>query len=221
MKDRVNSQERIVTQESGRIVSLYERHAGAFDRDRYRGLFEKVWLDRFRALIPAGGSVLDLGCGMGEPIARYLIENGHAVAGVDSAPSMIALCRARFPAREWHVADMRGLALGRGFDGIVAWDSFFHLNHADQRAMFPVFRAHAAAGAALMFISGPSQGEKVGAYQGEKLYHASLDAAEYRALLSANGFDVVGHVVEDPDCGGRTVWLAASRNRPSSLVGRS
>ena len=39
---------------------------------------------------------------------------------------------------------MRELALGRKFSGILAWDSFFHLRHDDQRRMFPVFRQHAA-----------------------------------------------------------------------------
>jgi hypothetical protein len=27
-------------------------------------------------------------------------------------------------------------------------------------------------------------------------------------LLDRNGFDVVSHVVEDPGCGGHTIWLA-------------
>jgi hypothetical protein len=51
----------------------------------------------------------------------------------------------------------------------------------------------------------------IGAYRGEPLFHASLDRAEYRALLDANGFDMVSHMVEDPACGGRTVWLARLR----------
>jgi hypothetical protein len=37
---------------------------------------------------------------------------------------------------------MRQLALGRPFDGIVAWDSFFHLGHDDQRRMFAIFADH-------------------------------------------------------------------------------
>ncbi|MBN9262953.1 MAG: SAM-dependent methyltransferase, partial [Hyphomicrobium sp.] len=88
------------------------------------------------------------------------------------------------------------------------WDSFFHLTVEDQRAMFAIFRAHAAPGAALMFTSGPAHGEAIGSYCGEPLYHASLDADEYTTLLKANGFEVVAHVVEDATCGGRTVWLA-------------
>lgn len=190
------------------IIGLYERHAAAFDRQRGKSLFERAWLDRFTALIPAGGAVLDLGCGSGEPIARHLVEAGFRVTGVDSSAAMIALCQQRFPEQDWHVADMRGLVLDRRFDGILAWDSFFHLDHEDQRRLFPVFREHAAAGAALMFTSGPSHGIALGQFEGETLFHSSLDPAEYRALLAANGFRVAAHRAADPDCGGHTIWLS-------------
>jgi hypothetical protein len=103
---------------------------------------------------------------------------------------------------------MRKLALQRKFSGILAWDSFFHLCYDDQRNMFPVFREHASPQAVLMFTSGPAHGEAIGSFGGELLYHASLDPAEYRSLLDQNGFRVVSHVVEDPDCGGHTIWLA-------------
>jgi len=199
------------------ILALYERHAVAFDRERSRALFERAWLDRFLAQVPAGGIILDLGCGMGEPIARYFIERGFRVWGVDGAPSQIANCRARFPEQTWTVADMRTVDLGRRFDGVLAWDSFFHLTMDDQRAMFARFARHAASGAPLMFTSGPSEGEAIGTYHGEQLYHASLDAQEYQSLLAAHAFSVVAHVVEDPACGGRTVWLASHRiQSPSS-----
>jgi len=191
-----------------KIVGLYDRHADAWDRDRSRRLMERAWLDGFRALLPAGGAILDIGCGSAEPIARYLIDAGYVLTGVDSSPRMIEICRQRFPQQSWHVADMRELSLGRRFDGLIAWDSFFHLTPQDQRNMFLRFRAHAAPGAALLFTSGPQHGEAIGTYQGEPLYHGSLDAAEYQSLLDGNGFEVVSHVAEDPACGGHTVWLA-------------
>jgi len=193
---------------AGETIELYERHARAFDAERARSLFERGWLDHFRAVIGPAASVLDLGCGMGEPMARYLIGNAHPVTGVDAAPAMIALCRERFPSETWIAADMRALDLGVQFGGILAWDSFFHLTPEDQRAMFAVFRRHAARGAGLMFTSGPAHGEAIGSFRGEPLYHSSLDADEYRALLEAHGFEIVAHVVEDATCGGHTVWLA-------------
>jgi SAM-dependent methyltransferase len=193
---------------AGRVVDIYQRHAIAWSRDRGDRIDEKAWLDRFLTLLPDEPAVLDIGCGSGVPVARYLIEHGCRVTGVDASSAMIAMCTDRFPEQEWHVADMRTPDLNRMFDGIMAWDSFFHLPQEDQRRMFGIFARHAAAGAALMFTSGPSAGEQLGSYRGEPLYHASLDAEEYRELLRDNGFDVVAHVVEDPACGRRTVWLA-------------
>jgi trans-aconitate methyltransferase len=168
--------------------------------------------------LPEHARILDLGCGSGEPIARYLIERGHSVTGIDSSPSLIGLCRARFPAETWIVADMRTLSLGRRFDGILAWDSFFHLCRGDQRRMFPVFRSHAASGAALMFTSGPDDGEAIGTFMGEPLYHASLDSAEYRKLLRRTSFGVVWHAVEDPACGAHTIWLARQEDERATAA---
>ena len=204
---------------SERIIGLYRDHAAAWDRQRGRDLHEKPWLDRFAAILPPSGTILDLGCGMGEPVARYLIERGFAVTGLDSSVSLIALCRGRFPEREWIVGDMRRLALGRRFDGIIAWHSLFHLTPEDQRAMFPRFADHTARGGALMFTSGTSHGESIGEWQSEPLYHGSLDSSEYRTLLAANGFVILDHVIRDPQCGESTVWLARQISPANGLDG--
>ena len=197
-----------MSEPADRIIDLYQRRAREWAEARGTTLFERPWLDRFTALLPPGGTVLDIGCGSGEPIARHLIEQQFAVTGVDSAPAMIEMCAARFPSATWQVADMRKLAPGGRFDGLIAWDSFFHLNPEDQRAMFPIFGAHAAPKTALMFTSGPSHGDAIGTFHGEPLYHGSLDPAEYRALLAEQGFTVVSHAIEDRTCGSHTIWLA-------------
>jgi 2-polyprenyl-3-methyl-5-hydroxy-6-metoxy-1,4-benzoquinol methylase len=198
------------------IIALYERLASEYDHDRSRTLVEKDWLDRFLRHVPPGGTVLDLGCGMGEPIAQYILSRGYRIVGCDSSPSLITLCRARFPNAEWLVADMRELALDRRFDGLIAWDSFFHLSMDDQRSMIVRFADHTNPDAPLMFTSGSRAGESVGTYHGEPLYHASLDPTEYRRLLERHGFTVQAYQPDDADCGGRTVWLAT---RGRSRVG--
>src|SRR5262245_19110588 len=122
--------------DADRIIGLYQRHARTWAQDRGKALIERAWLDRFRALLPDAATVLDIGCGSGEPIARYLIEHGCSVTGADSSPELIALCAASFPDLTWHVADMRRLSLAQRFNGPLAWDSFFHLGHDDPRRMF-------------------------------------------------------------------------------------
>jgi SAM-dependent methyltransferase len=193
------------------IIGLYQRHGLAWAQDRGNRLIETAWLDRFRALLPTPAGILDLGCGSGESIGRYLIEHGCHLMGVDSSPPLIELCQRSFPSQEWQVADMRALSIQGVFNGILAWDSLFHLNPEDQRGMFAVFRNHAAPHAALMFTSGTSHGSAMGCFRGEPLYHASLNPDEYRSLLDASGFDVIAHITKDPACGGRTVWLAQLR----------
>jgi SAM-dependent methyltransferase len=200
-----------MSSEAGNVVDLYERNAENWDRDRGRDLPEKRWLEDFLRLVPSGGSILDIGCGSAEPIGRFFIKQGYAVTGVDSSPTLIDICRRRFPAQNWIVADMRELCPDAEFNAIIAWDSFFHLSPEHQRPMFPVFRKLSAPNAALLFTSGPVGGEVIGEYRGEPLYHGSLEGAEYRELLDRHGFAVVSHVVEDVTCGGRTIWLAQLR----------
>ena len=196
---------------STRITGIYRRHASAWTALRGKALLERVWLDRFTDLLRESASVLDIGCGPGEPIARHLIDNGYQVTGVDSSPEMIALFRSRLPGVQTEIRDMRLLDMGRQFGGLIAWDSFFHLSPDDQRLMFSIFRDHAEPGAPLLFTSGPAFGEAIGTLEGEPLYHASLDPDEYRLLLDRHDFDLVSHAAEDPDCGGHTVWLARRR----------
>lgn len=195
-----------------RIVGLYEENAAAWDavRGGDAGLEEK-WLERFAALIPAGGHVLDIGCGSGRPVAGWLIERGFRLTGVDSAPSLVSLAAKRFAHAEWRVADMRALALGERFDALVAWHSLFHLCPDDQRPMFERFAAHSKPGAVLMFTGGWAEGVRIGDWRGEPLYHASLSPDEYRELLRENGFELLDHEPRDPQCGEATVWIARLR----------
>jgi len=193
---------------SEKIIAHYERHAVNWDADRRAsGWNDRKWHDRFLGLLPEGAAVLDLGCGGGSPVAGNLAAHGMRVTGVDSSPTLIALCRERMPEQEWIVSDMRGLRLGRAFDGILAWDSFFHLDPDAQRATFATFAAHARRDTVLMFNTGPAFGEAIGNYRGDPLYHASLDRSEYEQLLAGSGFRTIDQVTEDPEAGGRTAWL--------------
>jgi cyclopropane fatty-acyl-phospholipid synthase-like methyltransferase len=198
------------------VIGLYRRRAAEWDAARRRSSWnDRVWIDAFAKELPHGSTVLDLGCGGGYLVARFLVEQGLHVTGVDSSPEMIALARDRMPDQEWIPADMRRLALNRHFDGILTWDSYFHLAPEAQRALFKVFDAHAGDHAVLMFNTGAAHGEGASTFtfKDEPLYHASLAPAEYRTLLDRSGFEVISHVANDVRSGGRTAWLC--RRKPT------
>ena len=196
------------------ILSLYERHAQTWAKRRSKGFLAKAWFDAFIDALPSQrhkNVVLDLGCGTGQPIAAYLMESGINITGVDGVSAMIEIASEAYPDHTWIKSDMRCLPTLGPFDGVFAWHSFFHLTPDDQRAMFETFARLGKPFASLMFTSGTSLGEAIGEFEGEPLYHGSLDPEEYRSLLDENGFDVLKYVEEDPTCGGSTIWLARKR----------
>lgn len=196
------------------IPILYKRYAKAWQRLRRESPFvEKAWLDRFIGQLPQADSpqVLDLGCGDGEPMAGYLIEQGAEITGVDITKRFIKSAKKLYKNHTWLIEDMRHVSLSEQFDGIIAWDSFFHLPQNDQSAMFKQFEKYAKPGAPLMFTTGHEHGEAIGSFNGHDLYHASLSSDEYRSLLIEHGFGLIQYKLQDETCGGRSIWLAKKR----------
>ena len=193
---------------AARTQEIYERRAAQFDAERSKSLHERHWLDRFLALVEPGGRILDLGCGAGDPVAGYFMSQGFGVLGVDASHEMISLARRRYPDGDWRVGDMRELDVSKSFDGIVGWNSFFHLTPDEQRDVLVRIGRHLNPGAALMLTVGVEAGEVIGHVGGEVVYHASLAPDEYRAILGQQAVEVVEFVFEDPECAGQTVLLA-------------
>jgi ubiquinone/menaquinone biosynthesis C-methylase UbiE len=109
------------------MQAVYERQAVQFDAERDKSGMEFGWLERFAADLRPGASILDAGCGTGEPVSRWFIDRGYALTGVDYANAMIAIAANRFPDARWQVADMRTLDLGKVFDAVLSWHGFYHL----------------------------------------------------------------------------------------------
>ncbi|MCF4100016.1 class I SAM-dependent methyltransferase [Maritalea mediterranea] len=193
---------------AAQTAEIYERNAAKFVSQRPKALVEAPWLDRFLKLLPPNPAILDLGCGAGQPIGAYLLAQGAQVTGLDVSPSMIAMAQQNLIQGVWHVADMRAMDIPEKFDGIIGWNSFFHLTKTEQRALLPQLAAHLKPKGALLLTVGPDEGEVVGQVGDDPIYHASLSPDEYRDRLAACGMSVVDFVSEDPDCYDMTLLLA-------------
>lgn len=187
---------------------VYERNAARFDAERVKILIERNWLERFSALLPECGHILDAGCGAGDPIARYFLDRGYRLTGIDFSAPMLELARSRHPSARWLWVDMRKLALGETFDGIIAWHSFFHLTPEEQVQTLEKFAAHLRPSGVLMVTVGPEAGEVTGHVGDEVVYHASLARQDYERVLGAAGIAILEFVISDEDCDRATVLLA-------------
>ena len=197
-----------MTADPDSIRDVYESQAALYDAQRSRALFEARWLARFAACLPAGGRVLDLGCGAGEPIARWFIAEGCRVTGVDFAEAMLDIARTRWPDGAWRQGDMRSFDLNETFAGIIDWNSFFHLTPDDQRQCMAHMAAHLRPGATLLTTVGPDAGEAAGTVGDRPVYHASLSPAQYATCLEENGLRLTGYLAEDPETNQHSVLMA-------------
>jgi len=187
---------------------IYNSNAEEFDQQRLKNLYEKKWLDLLLNELKEGDEILDVGCGAGEPIARYFIEKGMKVTGVDFSTEMIRLAAKRFPQSQWFVTDMRQLNLNRKFKAIIAWDSFFHLKQDDQLLTFSLFNKHLSDDGIIMLTVGHEKGEVTGRVNNHEVYHSSLSPEEYKELIKKHNFMIIDFVLTDPECNDHTVLIA-------------
>lgn len=146
--------------------------------------------------LPAGASVLDLGCGAGVPVAETLIAQGCRVCGIDAAPSLVEAFRRRFPeAQVACEAVEESDFFGRTYDGIVAIGLMFLLPPEIQRTV--IHRAAAALNPGGRFLfSAPTQAASwPDLMTGRR--SISLGDAAYRRALSDAGLEVVGEFVDE------------------------
>jgi ubiquinone/menaquinone biosynthesis C-methylase UbiE len=110
--------------------------------------------DFYLALDMQAGSVLDVGCGTGTRLARAR-EVGHAgpLVGVDPAPGMLAVARAKTSEVEWIRGDAQTLELGRRFDLLTMTGHAFQVLLDDEsvRAALRNFHRHLTDGGLLAF----------------------------------------------------------------------
>lgn len=112
------------------------------------------WVLRWAHLVPAGGSVLDVACGMGRHL-RWFHEQDNPVTGVDRASEAIA---AIAPLGEAICADIENgpwPLQGRRFDGVVVTNYLW-------RALLPTIVASVAPGGALIYETFAQGNETVG-----------------------------------------------------------
>jgi SAM-dependent methyltransferase len=142
------------------------------------------WVGR----LAPGSTVLDLACGPGTPRSDPLHERS-VVYALDAAPSLARAYQERFPAA--HVVCESALTsplLDHRFDGVLAWGLLFLLTADEQRALIARMARALNPGGRLLFTA-PTQ-VATWADNSTGRESRSLGAAEYRALLAAEGLFV-------------------------------
>lgn len=147
------------------------------------------------AHLPPAGSIVDVGCGSGAPIAEALVAQGFAVFGIDASPTLIGAFRRRFPDTHTVCEPAQDSAFfHRRFDGAIAVGLLFLLAAEDQRAVLQGMAKTLLPGGRLLFSAPRQVCEWDDLLTGRR--SQSLGEAAYHRLLEASGLRVAGHPVD-------------------------
>jgi 2-polyprenyl-3-methyl-5-hydroxy-6-metoxy-1,4-benzoquinol methylase len=161
-------------------------------------------VSNWAAAIPAGGSILDLGCGHGFPVASALVKLGFNVYGIDASTEMAQEFQLRLP-----TAHIRSEAVeqssyfDRQFDAAIAIGLMFLLNEQSQRQLIHRVAAALHPGGALLFTAPAQAVSWPDSLTGQQ--SLSLGREAYIALLESCGFELAD---EFDDEGGNHYYCA-------------
>ncbi len=97
---------------------------------RKKGRYYHEQLEKYlRFLVPAGASVLEIGCGTGELLASLAPGRG---VGVDISPEMVHVARQNFPDLEFLVDDLECLEINQTFDYVIVAETIGHVDDIQQ-----------------------------------------------------------------------------------------
>lgn len=175
------------------------------------------WLVRLRERLPAAGSVLDLGCGCGVPVARALAAGGHQVTGVDISDVQIDRARRLVPAGTFIRADATTLDFPAGsFDAVVCLYALIHMPLAEQPDLLRRIRGWLRPAGWLLAVAGQDAwtGTADDWLEGQTpMWWSQADAATYRSWIERAGMQIIEQEFVPEDDGGHALFWA---RRPAS-----
>lgn len=158
----------------------------------------KATVSQWLAHLPAGGSVLDLGCGFGEPHARQLLAAGHEVFGIDASPTLAAECRRRLPNMSVTCEPIEDSDFfGRRFDAVLAIGLIFLLDEPVQERVLAKSAAALTSGGRLLFTAPWQPCEWQDRLTGRR--SSSLGRQRYSELLERCGLSLEEELTDEGD----------------------
>lgn len=173
------------------------------------------WIEELLGRLPEAGTVLDLGCGSGVPVARSLVAAGHRVTGVDISEVQVSRARELVPGADFVRADVTALELPpASFDAVVFLYALIHVPVEEQPALLERVASWLRPGGWFLCVTGHrawtgSDDNWLGA--GATMWWSQADAVTSRAWLGRAGFEVIREeFVPEGEAGHVLFWARRS-----------
>jgi SAM-dependent methyltransferase len=170
------------------------------------------WLAALHRRLPTSAAVLDLGCGCGVPVARFLSGVGHHVTGVDISDVQIERARRLVPSGTFLRADATRLDLSSAsFDAVVCLYALIHMLLADQPDLIARIATWLRPGGRLLATVGHDAwtGVEDNWLDGPAaMWWSHADASTYRSWIQRAGLTITSEDFVPDGSSGHTLFWA-------------
>lgn len=171
-------------------------------------------LEEMARSLPRDGAALDLGCGAGIPVTRWLAERFAAVTGVDFSARQIELAREHVPLATFVQADIGRVRFeAESFDAVTAFYSIIHLPREEHPALLARIYGWLRPGGAFLATWALTE------WQGEEhdWYGAPMWWSHYDGETNLNLIQNAGFAIQSAETStsGDETWLWVLARKPS------
>lgn len=172
----------------------YDAASARYDQEYNGATKYQAWLSELREAIPAGGTVLDLGCGSGLPVALNLTEAGFDVTGVDISDVQISRARELVPRAKFIRADVTTVDFSpQSFDAVVSFYALIHIPVKEQLPLLASIATWLRPGALFVATTGhqaSTNAEENWLGAGAAMWWSHADADTYRTWITDCGLTI-------------------------------
>ncbi len=157
--------------------------------------------------------MLDLGCGAGVPVDRYLIARGHRVIGIDISEKQIELACENVRGAEYRVRDMLTVQEGEfRVEAVVSFYAIFHTPREAHPELLAKVNSFLPSGGLVLVTMGASEWEgHEEDFCGVEMFWSHYDAAQNRQLLETSGTEILLDEIDERGGEKHQVLLARKR----------
>ena len=178
--------------------------------------YRRYWLRQVDRYLAPKSSILELGCGMGVPVAKFFSQK-HAYWGIDISDVQIRRAKKLVPRGRFRRADMARLQFKAGcFDAVLSFYAIIHLPLGEQKPLFHRIHQWLKPGGVLLTILGWGRWTgKEKDWHGTSMFWSHADQETYHRWLEEAGFLIVRKGLIKEGKGGHFQFLAVKPMDPA------
>jgi len=176
---------KIVEEGYDKIAQKYHEHRNKFDNS--------AELKEFAKHFAKGAKILDLGCGAGVPVVKYLAGQGFHVTGIDFSQEMLALAKKNVPGAKFIRMNITEIDFPENaFNGLTAFYSIIHVPRERHSDLFKKIHKILKSAGIMLISMGSEEWEGTNDdFHGVKMSWSQRPPEKSLQLIKEAGFEII------------------------------